>query len=189
MPTCSSSPRPTTCSRSVYGLDAAAIADIFAEWKTGELDSYLIEITAAVLRKRDATGEALVDAILDEAEQKGTGRWTAQSALDLGVPLTSITEAVFARALSAAARQRVAAEEAFWTPQMCGRASAGKAEIDAIRDALYASKIVAYAQGFEQMTAASRGIRLEAEARRDRDDLARRLHHPRPLPRPHPRSL
>jgi 6-phosphogluconate dehydrogenase len=87
--------------KTVYGLDAARIADIFDEWKTGDLDSYLIEITAAVLRKRDeATGGALVDSILDEAEQKGTGRWTARNALDLGVPLTGITEAVYARALS-----------------------------------------------------------------------------------------
>ena len=79
--------------KSVYGIDATAIADIFARWNEGELESYLIEITAAVLRKRESTGGALVDVILDEAEQKGTGRWTAQSALDLGVPLTSITEA------------------------------------------------------------------------------------------------
>ena len=98
--------------RTVYGLDAAAIAGIFEEWKKGDLDSYLIEITAAVLRKMDAaTGKALVDVIVDEAEQKGTGRWTAQSALDLGVPLTSITEAVYARTLSARRTQRAAAEK------------------------------------------------------------------------------
>src|SRR3954468_3195470 len=96
--------------KTVYGLDAAAIAGIFEEWQGGDLDSYLIEITAAVLRKRDATGGALVDAIVDEAEQKGTGRWAVQSALDLGVPLTTITEAVFARALSARRKQRLAAE-------------------------------------------------------------------------------
>jgi 6-phosphogluconate dehydrogenase len=140
--------------KTVFGLDASAIADIFAEWKTGELDSYLIEITAAVLRKRDSTGGALVDAILDEAEQKGTGRWTAQSALDLGVPLTSITEAVYARALSGRRAQRLAAAKLFPHPAATPR-KLEKAEIDAVRDALYASKIVAYAQGFEQMTAAS----------------------------------
>ena len=89
--------------KTVYGLEAPAIADIFAEWMKGDLDSYLIDITSAVLRKIDSTGKPLVDSIVDEAEQKGTGRWTAQSALDLGVPLTSITEAVFARALSAVA--------------------------------------------------------------------------------------
>ncbi|WP_158813920.1 NADP-dependent phosphogluconate dehydrogenase [Methylocapsa sp. S129] len=140
--------------KSVYGLEASAIAGIFEEWKTGELDSYLIEITAAVLRKRDAAGGALVDAIVDEAEQKGTGRWTAQSALDLGVPLTSITEAVYARALSGRRTQRIAAEKLFPHPTNVAR-KPEKADIDAIRDALYASKIVAYAQGFEQMTAAS----------------------------------
>ena len=87
--------------KSIYGLDAPAMAEIFQTWKQGDLDSYLIEITAAVLRKTDSTGKPLVDAILDEAEQKGTGRWTAQNALELGVPLTAITEAVYARVLSA----------------------------------------------------------------------------------------
>ena len=140
--------------KSVYGLNAQAIAGVFEEWKTGELDSYLIEITAAVLRKRDATGGALVDAIVDEAEQKGTGRWTAQSALDLGVPLTSITEAVYARALSARRTQRAVAEKFFPHPALLPR-NPDRGEIDAIQNALYASKIVAYAQGFEQMTAAS----------------------------------
>src|SRR5262249_10533618 len=86
--------------RTVYGLDASTIARIFEQWKMGDLDSYLIEITAAVLSKRDEkSGGALVDVILDEAEQKGTGRWTARNALDLGVPLTGITEAVYARVL------------------------------------------------------------------------------------------
>ena len=140
--------------KTVYGLDAKAIADIFEEWNRGDLDSYLIEITTAVLRKVDSTGGALVDAIVDEAEQKGTGRWTAQSALDLGVPLTSITEAVYARALSGRRDHRAAAEKLFPHVPVAPRKPA-KADIDAIRDALYASKIVAYAQGFEQMTAAS----------------------------------
>jgi len=140
--------------KTVYGLAAADIADIFQEWKTGHLDSYLIEITAAVLRKRDATGGALVDAIVDEAEQKGTGRWTAQSALELGVPLTSITEAVYARGLSARRAQRIAAEKLLPHPAAAPR-KLDKAATDAVRDALYASKIVAYAQGYEQMTAAS----------------------------------
>ncbi len=140
--------------KTIYGLEAGAIADIFAEWNEGELNSYLIEITADVLRKRDATGAPLVDNILDEAEQKGTGRWTAQSALDLGVPLTAITEAVFARALSGRRDQREAAEKAF--PHEAPKArKPGKADIEEIRDALYAAKIVAYAQGFEQMSAAS----------------------------------
>ena len=140
--------------KSAYGLDAAAMAGIFDEWNKGELDSYLIEITAAVLRKRDSTGKPLVDSILDEAEQKGTGRWTAQSALDLGVPLTSITEAVYARALSGHRALRIAAHQQIPGPAVSSR-KAGKSDIDAIRDALYASKIIAYAQGFEQLEAAS----------------------------------
>lgn len=140
--------------KSLYGLEAEAIADIFAEWNKGELESYLIEITAAVLRKRDGTGKPLVDSIVDEAEQKGTGRWTAQSALDLGVPLTSITEAVFARALSGSRALRLDAAKALPQPAVAVR-SPTQADIDAIRDALYASKIVAYAQGFEQLSAAS----------------------------------
>jgi len=142
--------------KTVYGLDASAIAKIFERWKTGDLDSYLIEITAAVLNKRDEkTGGALVDAILDEAEQKGTGRWTARNALDLGVPLTGITEAVYARALSAQRSLRAEAEKKLPSRRPPGR-KLEPAEIDAIRDALYASKIIAYAQGFEQMTAASK---------------------------------
>jgi 6-phosphogluconate dehydrogenase len=142
--------------KTVYGLDAAAIAKIFEQWKTGDLDSYLIEITAAVLNKRDEkTGGALVDAILDEAEQKGTGRWTARNALDLGVPLTGITEAVYARVLSAQRALRTEAEKRLPHKQAPG-GKPEQADIDAIRDALYASKIVAYAQGFQQMTAASK---------------------------------
>ncbi len=140
--------------RTLYGMNAAAVSDVFAKWKTGELDSYLIEITAAVLRKRDGAGGALVDAILDEAEQKGTGRWAAQSALELGVPLTAITEAVYARALSSRRDERARAEARFMhaAPEIH---RPGPDDFDAMRDALYASKIVAYAQGFEQMTLAS----------------------------------
>jgi 6-phosphogluconate dehydrogenase len=150
--------------RTVYGLDAAAIAGIFEEWKKSPLDSYLIDITAEVLNKRDEkTGGALVDAILDEAEQKGTGRWTARNALDLGVPLTGITEAVFARVLSAQRGLRTEAEKTL-PHQRTQTRKPEPADIEAIRDALYASKIVAYAQGFQQMTAASHeyrwGLRL-----------------------------
>jgi len=142
--------------KTVYGLDASAIADIFEGWKSSDLDSYLIDITTEVLKKRDAkTGGALVDSIVDEAEQKGTGRWTAANALDLGVPLTAITEAVYARALSGRRKLRGEAERLLPHKQP-GRLDASQADIDAVRDALYASKIVAYAQGFEQMTAASK---------------------------------
>ena len=142
--------------KTVYGLDAPAIADIFGQWKSSELDSYLIDITTDVLKKRDArTGGAFVDSIVDEAEQKGTGRWTAANALELGVPLTAITEAVYARALSGRRKLRAEAEKLLPYRQPPGLA-ASQADIAAIRDALYASKIVAYAQGFEQMTAASK---------------------------------
>jgi 6-phosphogluconate dehydrogenase len=139
---------------SVYGLSAAAIGDVFAAWNATELESYLIEITAIVLRKHDATGGALVDAILDEAEQKGTGRWTAQAALDLGVPVTAITEAVYARALSARRDLRLRVAEAFQRPAQAPLA-ASPSDLEAIRRALYAAKIVSYAQGFELMSAGS----------------------------------
>lgn len=138
--------------RSAVGLQAGEQAALFREWGRGELDSYLIQITAEVLAKTDsASGGALVDVILDEAEQKGTGKWASQSALDLGVPLTAITEAVFARALSAQRERRLLAARSLVGPS--GRAPASLAED--VRAALYASKVVAYAQGFEQLAAAS----------------------------------
>src|SRR6202011_4847408 len=129
-------------------------AEIFQEWNQGDLDSYLIQITAEVLAKRDPeTGQPLVDVILDEAQQKGTGKWTSQNALDLGIPVTAITEAVFARFLSAQKSHRTRAAGVLPGPRL----SVGEADglVDAVRDALYASKIVAYAQGFEQMAAAA----------------------------------
>src|ERR1700746_2431793 len=141
--------------RDGLGLPAPEIADVFAEWNKGELDSYLIEITAEVLRQVDAkTGKPLVDVIRDEAEQKGTGRWTVKSALDLRVPGTGIAEAVFARALSGSLVQRHATT---------GLASGALGEkpgdtgqfTEDVRQALYASKIVAYAQGFNQIQAGS----------------------------------
>jgi 6-phosphogluconate dehydrogenase len=139
--------------RRVAGLEPEEQAAVFREWNRGDLDSYLIQITAEVLARRDPdTGRPLVDVILDEAEQKGTGRWTSQDALDLGVPATTITEAVFARFLSAQRDRRRAAGT------LAGpRAAAGGRSglVDAVREALYASKVVAYAQGFEQMAAAS----------------------------------
>ena len=141
--------------RSIYGMQSAAIADVFAEWKQGDLDSYLIEITAAVLRQPDDTAGRRVDAILDEAEQKGTGRWTSQSALELGVPVTAITEAVFARALSARRADRNAASGVLAGPKP-QTMKPDAAALGELRDALYAAKIVAYAQGFEQMQAAAR---------------------------------
>jgi 6-phosphogluconate dehydrogenase len=136
------------------GLGAEEQAAIFQDWNRGDLDSYLIQITSEVLAKRDAaTGRPLVDLVLDEAEQKGTGKWTAQDALELGVPVTAITEAVYARALSAQKGRRVAASGMLAGPS--GTVRDGDGLVDAVRDALYASKVVAYAQGFEQMAAAS----------------------------------
>jgi 6-phosphogluconate dehydrogenase len=136
------------------GMGAAELAGVFERWDEGDLDSFLIETTAKVLRQVDvATGEPLVDVILDEAEQKGTGRWTAQNALELGVPITAITEAVFARALSARKAERVLAARVLPGPPP-GRGP-GEGFVDDVRDALYASKVVAYAQGFEQMATAS----------------------------------
>jgi 6-phosphogluconate dehydrogenase len=138
------------------GMGAADLAEVFEGWNAGDLDSFLIETTAKVLRQVDqTTGKALVDVILDEAEQKGTGRWTVQSALELGVPVTGITEAVFARVLSSQKTQRTAAAKVLAGPS--GRVDADRtgAFVDDVRDALYASKVVAYAQGFEQMAAAS----------------------------------
>ncbi|NMH90203.1 NADP-dependent phosphogluconate dehydrogenase [Pseudonocardia bannensis] len=141
--------------RSVAGLDVPAIAKIFEEWNSGDLESFLIEITAKVLAKTDEkTGEPLVDVIVDQAEQKGTGTWTAIDALQLGVPLTGITEAVFARGLSALRDERKAASTTLAGPTPGGGADETDL-VDDIRQALYASKVVAYAQGFAQMRAAS----------------------------------
>jgi 6-phosphogluconate dehydrogenase len=141
--------------RQVLGMTPAELAAVFREWNQGELQSYLIEITANVLAKRDdVTGSALVDVIEDEAEQKGTGRWTSESALQLGVPLTGITEAVFARMLSSQKADRVKASTILGGPAgIPARSDAGM--IDDVRDALFASKIVAYAQGFEHLRAGS----------------------------------
>jgi 6-phosphogluconate dehydrogenase len=137
------------------GLGAAELAEVFDRWNQGDLDSFLIETTAKVLRQVDrATGQPLVDVILDQAEQKGTGRWAVQSALELGVPVTGITEAVFARVLSSQREQREAAAKALAGPS-ARPGAAGERMVDDVRDALYASKVVAYAQGFEQIAAAA----------------------------------
>jgi 6-phosphogluconate dehydrogenase len=138
------------------GMDSQELAEVFEGWNSGDLDSFLIETTAKVLHQVDqATGRPLVDLIADEAEQKGTGRWTSQHALELGVPITAITEAVFARVLSAQKAQRMAAAKVLAGP--AGRLDPTRAGrfVDDVRDALYASKVVAYAQGFEQIAAAA----------------------------------
>ncbi len=139
------------------GLSNSELADVFTQWNAGDLDSFLIEITAQIFARKDDDGDGdLIDKVLDKAAQKGTGKWTVQSALDLGVPITGITEAVFARALSSFKEQRVAASKVL--PGPAGGKAAGERQqfIDDVRDALYASKVVAYAQGFEQMLAAAK---------------------------------
>ncbi|MER5380851.1 NADP-dependent phosphogluconate dehydrogenase [Streptomyces sp. NPDC002688] len=142
--------------RDVAGYSPAQIADIFRTWNTGRLDSYLIEITAEVLSHVDAaTGKPFVDVVQDRAEQKGTGRWTVQIALDLGVPVSGIAEAVFARSLSGHADLRAASRGlAGPTAQQLGESEAG-AFADRVEQALYASKIVSYTQGFHEITAGS----------------------------------
>ena len=141
--------------RTLTGATPAEVADIFRRWNTGVLDSFLIEITATVLDKVDArTDKPLVDVILDAAAQKGTGTWTVQSALSLGVPTGAIAEAVFARAVSSQPDQRAAVRERF------GDAPAEQvgdrdALVNAVEQALYASKMVAYAQGFDLIRTAS----------------------------------
>lgn len=137
--------------RELLGMEASEIAKVFKHWNTAELESYLIEITADILERVDAeTGKPLVDVILDTAGQKGTGKWTSQEALDTGVPAPTIAEAVFARFMSAAKSERVAAAKELPGPEI--RFEGSKDEvIDAIRKALYASKICAYAQGFALM--------------------------------------
>ncbi|MGI5202607.1 NADP-dependent phosphogluconate dehydrogenase [Spirillospora sp. CA-108201] len=139
--------------RHAAGLAPAEIAEVFRTWNTGRLESYLIEITAEVLAHTDAaTGGPFVDVVLDQAEQKGTGRWTVQTALDLGVPVGGIAEAVFARSVSGHAALREAARG---LPGPSRRAVADSGFADAVEKALYASKIVAYAQGFHEIQAGS----------------------------------
>ena len=141
--------------RRLVGLSASDMHDVFAEWNKGELDSYLIEITRDILGYKDTDGQPLVDKILDTAGQKGTGKWTGIEALELGIPLTLIGEAVFSRCLSAIKEERVAASSVLSgpTPKFAGDR---KAIVEDIRQALYASKIVSYAQGYTLMRAAAK---------------------------------
>ena len=138
------------------GMSTAEMQKVFAEWNQGDLNSYLIEITADILNRKDPeTGKPIVDVVLDTAGQKGTGKWTSQSALDLGVPAPTIAEAVFARCISAIKEERVAASK-----QLSGPSAKYKGDRDAfvtaVRDALYASKICSYAQGFQLIAAAAK---------------------------------
>ncbi|MEE4534281.1 NADP-dependent phosphogluconate dehydrogenase [Bacillus velezensis] len=142
--------------KQVLGLSAEELHEVFAEWNKGELDSYLIEITADIFTKKDEeTGKPLVDVILDKAGQKGTGKWTSQSALDLGVPLPIITESVFARFISAMKEERVKASGLLSGPDVKPVTENKEELIELVRKALFMSKICSYAQGFAQMKAAS----------------------------------
>ena len=145
------------------GLSPDEQAEVFSSWNQGDLDSYLIEITADVLRKADPrTGVPLVDVIVDAAGMKGTGTWTVQSALDLGTPVNTIAEAVFARAVSSSPELRAAAQAALQGPDGSLRASDRAGFVESIRQALWASKVVAYAQGLDEirMAAAEYGWRI-----------------------------
>jgi len=137
-------------------LDNARLHEVFAEWNQGELESYLIEITAEIFTKSDPeTGQAVVDLILDEAQQKGTGKWTSQNSLDLGAPTPTINAAVESRIISAYKEERVAASKKLKGPKPKITGDAGEV-VQWVRDALYAAKICSYAQGFGLMRAASR---------------------------------
>ncbi|MBA4495722.1 NADP-dependent phosphogluconate dehydrogenase [Paenactinomyces guangxiensis] len=141
----------------ILRMDVSELHEVFSEWNQGELDSYLIEITADIFSKVDPeTNQPLVDVILDTAGQKGTGKWTSQSSLDLGVPLSIITESVYSRFLSAMKEERVTASQLLKGPTLPNTVVYDrKAFIESIRKALYASKICSYAQGFAQLRAAS----------------------------------
>lgn len=147
--------------KNALGLTNAELYKVFDQWNKSELESYLIEITRDIFTVKDDAGDGeLVDKILDTAQQKGTGKWMSQHALDLGVPTTLITEAVFARCLSAEKTARVKASKVF--PPPTGKYTGDKAKfIEAVKHALYASKICSYAQGFVQLEAAARELNWE----------------------------
>ena len=142
--------------RGVLGLSAAELAEVFTEWNSGELDSYLIEITSKIFRRIDEeTGDALVNRVLDRAAQKGTGKWTSQNAMDVGAPIPTINSAVTGRIISSLKEERVAASAILPGPQNPPYTGDRQELIDAVRDALYASKISAYAQGMSLLRIAS----------------------------------
>ena len=142
--------------RDILGMTNEEMHEVFAEWNRGDLDSYLIEITRDILAKKDEDGNYVLDYILDTAGQKGTGKWTAISALDNGVPLTLIGESVFARCLSAQKDERVAASKILEGPEPAPFAGDRKAFLEDLRRALFAAKVVSYAQGYALMRAAAK---------------------------------
>jgi 6-phosphogluconate dehydrogenase len=156
--------------QAALGVDCERLADIFSEWNRGLLESFLIEITSKIFRVRDQeTGKPLVDLVLDEAEQKGTGKWTVQEALDIGVPVPTIAAAIDARVLSSLKEERMAASRKLKGPRQQGFRGAKEKIIAAVRDALYASKICSYAQGLSLIRNGSAthnwGINLSEMAR------------------------
>ena len=167
------------------------LGEVFTEWNKGDLDSFLIQITADILQQKDPVhdGKPFVDVVLDTAGQKGTGKWTSVNALDMGVPAPtdrrSRLRPLHQRRQGRARRRR---RRSCPGPQQAFNGDKTKL-IAAVRDALYCSKICSYAQGFQLMRAAQNGIQLEAQFRRDRQHLARRLHHPGPLPAEDHRGL
>jgi 6-phosphogluconate dehydrogenase len=144
--------------KNLLGMSPADLSTVFNQWNAGDLDSYLIQITADILQQRDPVQKDgfLVDHILDTAGQKGTGKWTAVNALDMGIPANSIAEAVFARCMSAIKDERTAASKQLKGPAVKAIAGPRQQLIDAVRDALYCSKICAYAQGFQLMREAQK---------------------------------
>ncbi len=142
--------------RKALRLDAAEMAEIFEDWNRGALESFLIEITATILRVRDEeTGRPLVDLVLDKAEQKGTGKWTVQEAVDLAVPVPTIAAAIDARVISSLKDERIAASKKIKGPRATGSRADKSRLVTAVRDALYASKICSYAQGMDLIATAS----------------------------------
>ena len=164
------------------GLKADELHKVFADWNKGELDSYLIDITAQIFAKKDDDGSPLVDKILDTAGQKGTGKWTGISALDTGTPVTLIGEAVFARCLSAMKDERVAASKILNGPE-----AATVTDRDAVHRGCAAGALLLQDDllraGLHAAARSGQGRRMESELRRHRADVARRLHHSQPFPR------
>src|SRR5271157_4702868 len=142
--------------KDVLGLGADELHEVFADWNKGELDSYLIDITSQIFAKKDDDGTPIVDKILDTAGQKGTGKWTCMSALDLGMPVTLIGEAVFSRCLSAIKEERVAASAILRGPRRSARKLDRATFVEDVRRALYCSKIISYAQGYMLMREAAK---------------------------------
>ena len=148
--------------QNVLGLNPAEMGDIFSDWNKGDLDSFLIEITADILKQTDpVTGKPFVDIVLDTAGQKGTGKWTSVNALDMGTPAPTVAEAVFARCISAVKDERVAASKILSGPEAAAFTGDKAEMVEAIREALYASKICSYAQGFQLMREAQKEYNWE----------------------------